>query len=635
MKKPAAFWFFGLALSLLPAGARSSPSFFKVAWKDGKAWFTAPSGGLFLSMGVNAVGDQSYRAPNGDYYNPVPNQYGGDKKAWEKAVFHRLQRWGFNTLGSWSDEDLLGRKFPFTYMLSIARGNPWDKVLDSVFTEGFEQRVKENAQKASRFRQDPFLIGYFLDNELPWWGEAGWKADGQKTLLEKYAASGVDDANKEALKRFLEERYHGDIGAFDEAWGLRLKSFGELEGPVTLSVKTRRQKAAANAWAGLVADRYFAVATRALRDVDPNHLILGVRFAGESPWEVAEACGRYCDVVSVNHYSKSGDADQTLMDNLYIRTGKPILITEYSFSAMDNQSGDPNTRGADVSVPTQKDRVERLDRFARQLLNLPYVVGLHWFEWADESPRGRFDGEDCDYGLVDIHDREYALLTREQARLNRQAASLHQKAEIPAPKQFTEPAEPDYRRSDEGVTVAPVRTYMKIDSTAHVDTWGDGANGGKAVANTTSGALVLDFESGTGWGCGASCYSNVGPFAATGPNVTDLRGYNFFDFKAFVPKGLNFTVYLTESGSGAPGLPPYRGVSDADGESYSFPALTGTGRWENYRVDLSELERRTSWGNQHGNDLLDLQALSDVEFYIPPHQGRGRMLVKDLEFKKL
>ncbi|HUO57703.1 MAG TPA: hypothetical protein VMV05_05955 [bacterium] len=50
-------------------------------------------------------------------------------------------------------------------------------------------------------------------------------------------------------------------------------------------------------------------------------------------------------------------------------------------------------------------------------------------------------------------------------------------------------------------------------------------------------------------------------------------------------------------------------------------------------MDLSDLERRTVWGNQHGNNILDLQALAGVDFYIPGSQGAGKMLVKDLEFR--
>lgn len=582
-------------------------------------------------MGVNAIGDQSYRAPNDLYYDPVKNQYGGDKPAWVKNVFSRLKKWNFNTVGCWSDEDLLGKKFPFTYMLYIARGNPWEKVLDSVFTEDFEATVRLNAQKAVKFKDDPDLIGYFLDNEMPWWGEYGWRADGQKTLLEKYALQGVESANKQALKKFFEERYEKDIDKFDRAWASNLSSFEAFLGPVTLSVKTRQQKAAANAWAGVVAERYFAVTTKALREADPNHMILGVRFAGENPWEVVEACGKYCDVVSVNVYAKSGSADPSLLDNFYAKAQKPILLTEYSYSAMENQSGDPNTKGADVTVPTQKDRVEHYGRFARQLLDLPYIVGLHWFEWSDESPKGRFDGEDQNYGLVDTKDREYKLLTQAHTQLNSLALSLHRKASKSLPKEFQQTAEASYRKAEPGLKLPPSRPYLRIDTSAHVDTWGDGANGGKMIANTTTGTLELQFESGTGWGCGASSFCNIEPLVAWG--TADLRGYNAFEFKAFLPKGLSFYVHMSEAGTAAPGQASYEGVNGSDGESYTFPSFTGSGKWETYRVDLADLERRTVWGNQKGNQVFDLQVLHDVQFYVPGNQGSGKLLVKDLEFK--
>ena len=609
----------------------TTSSFFTVKWKDGKAWLLSPTGNQFLSMGVNAIGDQSYRAPNDHYYNPVKNQFNGNKKAWISEVFNRLKKWKFNSIGCWADEDLLGQKFPFTYMLYIARSNPWDKVLDGVFGEEFEKAVTENAQKAAKFKDDQDLIGYFLDNEMPWWGDFGWKTEGQRTLLEKYAAIPVEDANKRALGKFFESRYSKNVEDFNKIWGTKFHSFEEFDGPITLTVKTKKQKSDANAWAGVVAERYFSVTTKAIHEVDPNHLILGVRFAGETPWEVVEACGHYCDVVSVNVYAKSGSADETFLNNFYAKSAKPILISEYSYSAMENQSGDPNLKGADVSVPTQKDRADHLDQFAKQLLSLPYIVGLHWFEWSDESPEGRFDGEAQNYGLVDIQDKEYRLVTKEHAQLNLSANKLHGDSTTALPAEFKSPGEADYRKAEPGMKVDPVRSFLKIDNTAHIDTWGDNGSGGKAGANTTTGVIVTDYETGTGWGCGESIFCNVKPLIDWG--TADLRGYNLFTFQAFIPKGINFNVMMSESGEAAPNMATYTGLNGADGESYTFPSLEGTGHWETYKVNLSDLERRTVWGNQKGNNILDLQALHSVQFYLPGNQATGRMLIKDLQFR--
>ena len=613
-------------MSFLPKNVFSAP-FFTVGWTQGKAWFKTPAGKPFISMGVNAIGDHSYRAPNDNYYNPVKNQFGGDKEAWMTRVLVRLKKWHFNTIGCWSDEDLEKKKFPYVHQLYIARGNPYEDVIYSVFTDAFEKRVQENAQKALSFKNDPNLIGYFLDNELPWWGDHGWNASNQKTLLERYAAIPMDNPDKAALKQFFEDRYANDMDQFNNVWGTPLKSFDEMEAPFTLIPRTRKQKADANAWAGVVAERYFSVVTAALKAVDPNHLILGVRFAGEAPWEVVEACGKYCDVVSVNYYSKSGNVDQKMLDNFYVKTKRPILITEYSFSAEENQSGDPNTQGADVKVPTQADRAEHLDRYAHQALNLPYLVGLHWFEWADEPPAGRFDGEDCDYGLVDLKDDEYKLLTAKHTAINLLAGDLHQNATAVLPADFIPPLEAQYRQAAPGTRVSDQRNFFKVENSSPVDLWGDHNNGGNDQVDLSTGYVTVDYNTGTGWGCGISCHPNVPPLAA--PGAVDLTGYNFIQFEAFAPLGLNFQVFLTETGA----LDLSKAVNGADGESYSFPPMTGTGHWQTYKINLGDLTLRGEFGNQNGNHILDLQGLSAVDFYILGNQGTGRIIFKNIQFK--
>ena len=626
MKKHLLLLFLFLLTIFASKQAFSEP-FFTVEWLQGKAWFQSPEGKPFISMGVDAIADQSYRAPNDNYYNPVQNQFAGNKEAWMTQVLKRLKQWHFNTLGCWADEDLEKKKFPYVYQLYIARGNPWETVLYSVFTDDFEKRVKENAQKALAYKDDPNLIGYFLDNELPWWGDYGWNEANQKTLLERYAAIPLDSPDKEALKNFFQSRYANDIDQFNNVWKTSMTSFDEMDAPFTMIPQTKKQKADASAWAGVVAERYFSVTVAAIKAVDPNHLILGARFAGEAPWEVVEACGKYCDVVSVNIYSKSGDLDQKLMDNFYAKTKRPILISEYSFSADENQSGDPNSKGADVRLPTQTDRAEHLDRYAHQALNLPYLVGLHWFEWADEPPGGRFDGEDCDYGLVDIHDGEYKLITEKHTAINLLAADLHKTGTSPLPAEFKPPQEAQYRQAAPGVKVPGSRDFFKVTSDAPVWTWGDKAHGGNTQVDLSTGYITVDFDSGTGWGCGISCVPNVPPFVSD--DVVDLTGYNLIQFDVFAPLSLSFTVFLTESGS----VDLSKSVNGADGESYSFPAMVGTGHWQTYQINLGDLELRRDFGNQAGNHILDLQGLSSVDFSIPGNQGTGRIIFKNIEFK--
>ena len=48
-------------------------------------------------------------------------------------------------------------------------------------------------------------------------------------------------------------------------------------------------------------------------------------------------------------------------------------------------------------------------------------------------------------------------------------------------------------------------------------------------------------------------------------------------------------------------------------------------------MDLSSLQLWRYWGNQRGNQILDLQGLKTVDFFALGNQ-EGEMRLKDLEF---
>ena len=596
---------------------------FTVAVRDNHAWFFAPDGERFLSQGVNHIGDSSYRAPNPNYYDPVGKQFGGNKPAWVKSALGRLSQWGFNTVGAWSDDALYGQRYPYTYMLYAAG---YEHPLDHVFDADFESIAAQNTEKARARKNDPYLIGYFLDNELPWWGEFGWHASDQKSLLERYARTPAGNAGKAALRDFLKQRYAGDIAHFNRAYRTSLASFDELGKPLELAVRGHAARRDADEFAGIVADRFFSVTTRALRERDPNHLQLCVRFAGEVPWPVVRVAARYCDVISVNQYQASGDINRGLLDDFYAASHKPILLTEYSFSATENQSGDPNTKGAMVTVRTQQERAEHAARFANQALALPYLVGLHWFEWADESPQGRFDGEDQNYGLVDIHDATYALLTQAQQRVNGAAQLTHERSRTAFPSSFQGDREASLHRVQPPRTLPAALPFFDAGQKRDTPTWGDAANSGNAQVEARAEASVIRFDSGSGWGAGVSFLPPVSPFDASGAEHLELT--------LQLAVGQHVQVLLSESGAAAPGQASYSGQAGSDGESYEFPALTGTGKLETYVIDLNELDRRTSWGNQRGNLQLDLQALVTVDLYLPGKQGNGELRLVSMRFTR-
>lgn len=148
----------------------------------------------------------------------------------------------------------------------------------------------------------------------------------------------------------------------------------------------------------------------------------------------------------------------------------------------------------------------------------------------------------------------------------------------------------------------------------------------------SSGQVEYKFDSGNLWGCTNFFPSNVGPLAQA--KYADLRGYNAIQFRAKAPDKLLFQVHLSEAGSGDPNSKVFKGVDGSDGESYIFPQLTGTGRWKTYKIELADGMLRLDWGNQHGNRVLDLQAIESFDFVIPGKQGKGQFFLMDLEFLK-
>jgi hypothetical protein len=184
------------------------------------------------------------------------------------------------------------------------------------------------------------------------------------------------------------------------------------------------------AWQEIVARRYFATCKKAILKADPNHLILGCRFAGRAPEPVLRGLRDHVDVVSFNNYGQAAPVEA--LKDIHRMTGRPIMLTEFSFKAMD--SGLPNTRGAGRAVATQKDRADGFTRYVNGLIDLPFVIGYHWFEHADEPKEGRFDGENSNYGLVTIENQPWEILVRRMTEVNAALEARHAKSKPMSPK---------------------------------------------------------------------------------------------------------------------------------------------------------------------------------------------------------
>jgi len=163
------------------------------------------------------------------------------------------------------------------------------------------------------------------------------------------------------------------------------------------------------------ANKYFKTVYDKIKKYDSNHLILGVRFNKKPPKEVLIASKDYVDAHSFNQYLDHPYIPDTLQYT-YELTGKPIVISEFSYFSDDNRSNNPNvfynsnTNLFQGLVFNQKDRADNYEKFVLLCSETSYIIGTEFFQWNDEPAFGRYDGESYNFGIVDIYDNPYKEL---------------------------------------------------------------------------------------------------------------------------------------------------------------------------------------------------------------------------------
>lgn len=350
--------------------------FFRTAAARGRWWLVTPEGRPFYANGIDhvtATPDDDRKTGRCPYCDAIAGGY-PDLDAWTDATVERLRAWGFNTLGAWSDVDRFASRMPYTVLLDMASGDDW-------FSPAFAANAAAIAAgTVAPRRDDPNLLGWYLDSELRWGPD--WRA--QRALLDDYLALPPGSPG-----RTVAEHHKGEPDKF-----LRL-----------------------------LARRYFRVTTAAVRAQDPNHLILGTKMITQlTPRTVLREARRYVDVLTVDDYTLLPGLDQLIQQTwgpfvaraptlaeFHTVTRRPVMVAEYSFRAAD--SGVPNSWPPIFPVyATQQDRADAYAAYVEQLRQGPWVVGDFWFELVDEPGGGRFDGEDSNFGVLSTGDVPWQTL---------------------------------------------------------------------------------------------------------------------------------------------------------------------------------------------------------------------------------
>jgi len=384
--------------------------FFRVEKIDGRWWFVDPDGYLYLHVGATGIGaggggvvkdmekrgeiwlkesppeqfctnNQGRQSVNFGAWN-LYRRYGENyrEKGLETTV-KRMNKWGVN-VGSQAMAST-GTPKPYTaYLRGLGMEDALMGLAD-VYDPMWAARIDSSMKTyLPQNKDNPWIIGYFVGNE------PGWQK--KEVRLADLILQGKERPVKAELMKHLQT--HGDTPE-------RKKEFIHKTFDIFLQTVKKTMK------------RY-----------DPNHLNIGIRFGNLNSLQgnelLQEICKNAFDVLSINEYYDKPRKD--LYDDMYTRMGLPYLIGEFHFGTVD--------RGLAQSlwqVDSQEERGVGYRYYQEQGFSHPALIGTTWFSWSDQNLGGRNDGENYNFGIVDVTDRPYKYMAEAMMETNKRLYGIH------------------------------------------------------------------------------------------------------------------------------------------------------------------------------------------------------------------
>ncbi|MGO4373409.1 chitobiase/beta-hexosaminidase C-terminal domain-containing protein, partial [Paenibacillus sp. MCAF20] len=291
--------FGGLAGSAAKYGLQNK-GFFSIQQMGSRKVMTTPEGNLFFSLGVNALtANETFTMVKGreELFESIPSIQEEYKTAYngtdnfsfylankyrktgvvptEHAIYSeavlRIKKWGFNSVGGFSpDKYGSENNLPYVRMLPLSSMS-WAKIdgisIFDIFAPDAESKIdKAFASAVKPTKDDPMLIGYFIDNEYD--------------FHKFYSGVPKLKASKAAIKghwvKRLKDKYQ-DINKFNSEWQTSFKSFEDLK-EAELPLGTSAAWRDTDEFFRYYLDTFYGTVSRLYRKYDPNHLLLGDRW---------------------------------------------------------------------------------------------------------------------------------------------------------------------------------------------------------------------------------------------------------------------------------------------------------------------------------------------------------------------
>ncbi|MFD1315177.1 beta-agarase [Namhaeicola litoreus] len=362
------------------------------------------------------------------YQANLERRYGETKegehlKKWVDVTLKRFLNWGFTSFGNWAGYEFYHEnRMPYfadgwiigDYKTVRSGYDFWGEMPD-VFDPEFTERTKLTINKiAEEVKNNPYCIGVFVDNEKSW-GVPGTVKGQYGIVLDALSMPAIESPLKKEFTRLLKAKYQ-DIKVLNEVWETNIINWSSLESGLNLKEQEAYTDSMVTDFSMLLevyATKYFEVVHDVLEEIMPNHMYMGCRFA---PWgmgkEVLRAAKKYVDVMSYNYYEEGiGKKYWSFLEEI----DKPSIIGEFHIGTAVSGLFHPGV----IHAADHNDRARMYKEYLNSVIDNPYFVGAHWFQYIDSPVSGRaHDGENYNVGFVTNTDVPYPSMVKAAKEIN-------------------------------------------------------------------------------------------------------------------------------------------------------------------------------------------------------------------------
>ncbi len=365
--------------------------YFHIENFQGRQLLVSPEGSGFFALGVNHIN-------SADASGVVLSNRNDSSKT--KAVLENLSRWNMNNCG-YGCPDYLQDQLPFMVSIRfVPNGNylppknfGFVDVFDAKFMDYCEQKIKTEAE---RYRDNPFLIGYYWTDTPRWDIQISKNKHGTDwvSFIKNLPA---DSAGKQRFVQFLQSRYE-TINDFNKAYSVYFTSFEALlnarfdhldaEYPVI-----RKDN---DLFLGVIAEHLYSTLYNQMKRYDSNHLIFGDKYLmGDHPETVLKAASKYVDVISIQPGPTKGQGpgqgddelyfNEGVIDEIHQLSGKPVIICDHQTSFYTAEY--PVTLWHQLAK--EEDSVEAHHTFLKKCVERNYIIGYQRCQYISSYDTSR------------------------------------------------------------------------------------------------------------------------------------------------------------------------------------------------------------------------------------------------------